>query len=142
MAGEQYIGIVEAAQLLKVSRDTVRRRIASGEYAAKKVTGPYGEQWQLDSTQFNKATYTEEVAAVTRQISITDLYNAIQRGTREAIAEEAAQLKQDNAELRKQVTEMQEVLQQQGQILGQLLKNQNEQDRPWYLRMIGKGIAQ
>ena len=137
MADKQYIGIVEAARLLGVSRDTVRRKIASGEYLAKKINGPYGEQWQLEADQFNKATYTEEVAAVTRQISIVELYNNIRRGTREAFAEEAAQLKQDNEELRKQVIEMKEELQNQGELLNQLLKNQKEQERPWYLRILG-----
>lgn len=142
MAEKQYIGIVEAARLLGVSRDTVRRKIASGEYGAKKVTGPYGEQWQLEAAQFNKPTYTEEVAAVTKQISLVELYNAIGRGTREAFREEAAQLKQDNEELRKQVSEMQEELQNQRDLLQQLVYQQKEKQLAWYQRILGKGMAQ
>lgn len=73
------LSIEQAAQILGVSKDTVRRRIKSGEYQAEKKIGPYGEEWRLPENQFNQAVEIKEVVPMTRQVTVAELEQAMQR---------------------------------------------------------------
>lgn len=73
------LSIEQAAQLLGVSKDTVRRRIKSGEYQAEKKMGPYGEEWRLAEGQFNQAVESKEIVPMARQVTVAELEQAMQR---------------------------------------------------------------
>ncbi|MBM2825260.1 MAG: hypothetical protein HW402_924 [Dehalococcoidales bacterium] len=45
------VSITEAARILKVSPDTIRRRIRNGELDARKVKTARGSRWQVELTQ-------------------------------------------------------------------------------------------
>ena len=73
------LSIEQAAQLLGVSKDTVRRRIKSGEYQAEKKIGPYGEEWRLPEAQFKQAVEVKDVVPIARQVTVAELEQAMQR---------------------------------------------------------------
>ena len=81
------LNIDQAAQLLGVSKDTVRRRIKSGEYQAEKVAGTYGIEWRLPEEQFQQAAVIKEavpmdgevVVPMGRQVTVAELEQAMQQ---------------------------------------------------------------
>ena len=48
MGSKKEISITDAATILKVSVDTVRRRIKQGELKARKVASPHGETYLVE----------------------------------------------------------------------------------------------
>ncbi len=62
----QNISIDEAARLLGVSQDTVRRRIRNGELEAHQVARPQGYTWRVD---FPDEPANEETAQVAGAVS-------------------------------------------------------------------------
>lgn len=73
------LSIEQVAQRLGISKDTVRRRIKSGEYQAEKKVGPYGEEWRLPEVQFNQVVESKEVVPLARQVTVAELEQAMQR---------------------------------------------------------------
>ncbi len=63
MQMQDYYTIKEFAEILKVSKDTIRRRIKAGEIAAEKKIGFYGEEYHIPGDQLG-AYISEEVQIV------------------------------------------------------------------------------
>lgn len=109
------LSIEQAAQILGVSKDTVRRRIKSGEYQAEKKVGVYGEEWKLPAFQFDKAIEIKEVVPMTRQVTVVELEQAMQRLMQNAANKAMSQAMQEQTkkikdELQETKTELKEEL--------------------------------
>lgn len=74
------------AELLDCSKDTVRRRIKTGEIEAEKRIGNFGLQWMVDADKFNKVMQITDVVPVTRAVSISELEGAMQRSIANAVS--------------------------------------------------------
>ena len=81
-----WLTIEQVAEILDCSKDTVRRRIKSGEIDAEKRIGNFGLQWMIDSDKFNKVMQVVDVVPVTRSISIAELEGAMQRTIANAVS--------------------------------------------------------
>ncbi len=86
------VNIKEAASILKVSPDTIRRRIKSGALKAEKVTTAQGDRWQVEvyaepmqSTQYAYVTALEdritslEKELDARRIEVQQLHSLLNR---------------------------------------------------------------
>ena len=89
---DNLLNIEQTAQLLNVSKDTVRRRIKAGEIQAEKMQSPYGEQWFVPEDQFSQAHMIEEVVPMTRNVSVGDLQLAMQRAIADAVTTQTQEL--------------------------------------------------
>jgi len=98
---EQLLSIRQAADLLGVSRDTVRRRIISGEIRGEKIKG----QWRIPR---------EEVENLLKQLRRKDeASDEIVRLLRERIRE----LEADKSYLQQRVMALEEIVQQQQRLI-------------------------
>jgi excisionase family DNA binding protein len=124
------LSIDQVAQLLGVSKDTIRRRIKSGEYQAEKVVGAYGEEWRLPEFQFNKAIEIKEAVPMAgevtvpmaRQVTVAELEQAMQRlmqnaankAMSRAMQEQTTKIKEElqetKAELKEELREAKETI--------------------------------
>lgn len=82
---ENWITIEQCAELLDCSKDTIRRRIKSGEIDAEKRVGNFGLQWMIDADKINKAMQDIAVVPVTRAVSIAELEQAMQKTIASAV---------------------------------------------------------
>jgi len=117
--------IEETAQLLKVSKDTVRRRIKAGEYEAEKIDGAYGEQWFLPKNQFDYAVETREVVSVNRAVSVAEL----QQGMQKAIADALTPIIAETTALKEQVSILESKIDKQEKALDNHFKLVDERLR-------------
>ena len=127
--------IEQTAQLLGVSKDTVRRRIRSGEYQAAKRIGVYGEEWRLPESQFIKKDELpageiiqaepmdgQMVVPAGRQVTVAELEQAMQRlmqnaankAMQQAMQEQTNKIKEElnetKAELQEELREAKETI--------------------------------
>lgn len=108
---EGLMSIEQVAQLLNVSKDTVRRRIKIGELVAEKHIGAYGEQWFLPENQFDTARMIQDVVPVTRSVSVSELQAVMQKALAEtvtqAVQEETGKLMEEIKSLKEQLATVQ-----------------------------------
>lgn len=100
--GAKAYSIAEAAELLGVSKKTVRRRIHKGELPAELEEGPYGPEYRIPAESINTAQQIVDVVRVERSIDPMNLAMAIVQALDErdrGLQEEIAQLRQQVAEL-------------------------------------------
>lgn len=83
---DEWLTIEQCAELLKVSKDTIRRRIKTGEIDAEKKIGDYGLQWMIDKAAINRAMQNIEVVPITRSVSVAELEQAMQRTIASAVS--------------------------------------------------------
>lgn len=105
---ENYMTVKEVARVMKVSEQTVKRRIRIGEYRAEKrpLPGKENYMWVIPKTQINAAMQTIETVQTTRQITVSELQEAMGK-TIEGI------VKEETAALRNQIDFLQEQLKEQ-----------------------------
>lgn len=78
MAETEEYTISQVAELLKISKQTVRRRIESGEYPAHKVKDKAGvEVWMIPARVIDEAVMTKEVLTLNRPIPVSELKSAL-----------------------------------------------------------------
>jgi len=82
----EWLTIDQVADLLECSKDTVRRRIKSGEIDAEKRIGNYGLQWMVDADKFNKVMQVVDAVPVTRSVSVAELEQAMQKAIANAVS--------------------------------------------------------
>lgn len=104
---DDLLTIEQAAKLINVSKDTIRRRIKTGELEAEKHPGPYGDQWLLPSFQFEQAAMIKDVVPMTRQVSVAELQQAMQRVIADAVTQA---VRAETAELKEKVAILEEKL--------------------------------
>lgn len=107
MNKDNMLTIDQVAQLMKVSKDTIRRRVREGEYVAEKHVGPYGEQWYLPESQFDQARIIQEVVPMTRSVAVSELQATLQLALSEvvtqAVQEETGKLMEEIKSLKEQL---------------------------------------
>ena len=80
----EQVGIPEAARILGMSQDTVRRRLNNGELKGTKVPGPGGFRWTVDVDGFNKQEPTNNGGLVdVLKDQVADLRTQLEARTRE-----------------------------------------------------------
>jgi len=104
--GPETYSIAEAAELLGLSRKTVRRRIHKGELPAAKEDGPYGPEYRIPAEAINTAQQIIDVVKVERTTDPRTLALAIVQ----ALETRDQDLQDEVAQLRQQVTELTETL--------------------------------
>ena len=65
--------IKQAAEVLRCSHQTIRRRIGKGEIPATKEATEFGEAWYIPADFFNTAVSTVDVVPLTRAISMSEI---------------------------------------------------------------------
>lgn len=76
--------IKQAAEILEVSTSTIRRRIKSGEYAAEKKSGPYGEQYYIPGSEIDQAVMENEsvnISQVNKPVDKEEFVNTLIEAT-------------------------------------------------------------
>ncbi|MGB8310646.1 MAG: helix-turn-helix domain-containing protein [Halobacteriota archaeon] len=69
----------EAAQSLRVTKTTIRRRIKRGELHAIKKMGPYGKQYFVPRNAISTAQEVTDVVPITRQVNLLTLGDVIEQ---------------------------------------------------------------
>ena len=124
--------IKQAAEIMEVSKSTVRRRINNGELKAEKKQGPYGQQYYIPESELDQAVIDKEIMEV-REVNqpidkeqfINELSEALTDNIKgnidraedtlqETIEGQNEQLQQDIQELRKEVEGLKEQQQNKG----------------------------
>lgn len=109
--------IAEAAELLGLSRKTVRRRIHRGELPAAMEEGPYGPEYRIPAEAINTAQQIIDVVKVERTDPRTLALAIVQ-----ALDERDQGLQEEIAQLRRQVEELTEALEDRDQQLVEQLR--------------------
>lgn len=68
-----YITVKEAAEMLRVSDKTIRRRIQKGELQAELMDSPYGQQYFIKKDQINNALQIIDVVQVKKEYDLQEL---------------------------------------------------------------------
>lgn len=109
---ENYMSVKEAAESLQVSEQTIKRRIKAGEYRAEKRPLPGKNQymWVIPRNQINAATQTIETVQTTRQITVSELQEAMGKTIESIVKEETAALRNQIDFLQEQLKEQQDLI--------------------------------
>ena len=109
---ENYMSVKEAAESLQVSEQTIKRRIKAGEYRAEKRPLPGKNQymWVIPRNQINAATQTLETVQTTRQITVSELQEAMGKTIESIVKEETAALRNQIDFLQEQLKEQQDLI--------------------------------
>ncbi len=113
----RLLTITEAAQVLDLSKDTIRRRIKKGELPARKMAGPYGEMYYIQEHDLAQAAEIIQVVPVSRDIDAREFREMMQ-----ALHGEIAALREEVEQLRGQLQ----------------LQAPAEGKKPWWRRIFGK----
>lgn len=100
------ITIEEAAKLMRVSPDTIRRRIKKNEIEATKLPGPYGEQWFIPVDKLEGVQDINEMQEANQHLTTQDISNLIEM----LVEKRTESMHQELISLQKKVREMQQQL--------------------------------
>lgn len=141
-AMDEWLTIEQVAELLEVSKDTIRRRIKTGEIDAEKRIGAYGLQWMIDSEKINRAMQNIDVIPITRAVSVAELEQAMQRtiasAVSSAIQTELQPLKEHIELLNDKLDKQDQSLKQHYQLVDERLRSLHEvkqQTKSWWKRL-------
>lgn len=98
------ISISQAAQLLGVSKDTIRRKIKAKEVEAEKIDGPYGKQWAIEEDSLAKSTEIVDVVPIQKNLTTGEVEKLFRKVLEEQ-TEEIKKLRGEISELRKEISE-------------------------------------
>jgi|CZCA01.1.fsa_nt_gi excisionase family DNA binding protein len=98
--------IAEAAEMLGISKRTVRRRIQKGELPADLEEGPYGPEYRIPAEAITTAQEIVDVVRVERPTDPQTLAMIVVR----ALEERDRCLQEEITELRREVTELTQAL--------------------------------
>jgi excisionase family DNA binding protein len=73
--GDELLSIKQAAELLGVSVDTVRRRIKNGSLKAELMDGPHGKYYGIRASEINVAKEIKDVITVNRSVTLQEPIN-------------------------------------------------------------------
>lgn len=123
---EGLLNIEQTAKLLDICKDTVRKRIKTGEIKAEKQKGPYGEQYMINPNQFNVSSQTIEVIPVTRQVSLPDLISAIKSEVMGELKAELQEIKDGQKKIENLIND------RDIKLLETIRQRQEESKKPWW----------
>lgn len=121
--------IKQAAEILEVSKSTIRRRIKSGSIDANKEEGPYGEQYFIPEAELDHAVAENdivEVGQVNKPISkdmiLNELSEAINKQNRALVEEVKEDINQKFEQQEQAISELKNELKE----LKEMQKNEEE----------------
>lgn len=135
-----WLTIEQVAVLLDCSKDTIRRRIKSGEIEAEKRIGDYGLQWMIDSEKFHKAMQKIDVVPVTRSVTVAELEQTMQRtiasAVTNAVQAEIAPLKEQVQTLNDKLDRQEDALKNHYKLVDERLRTLSEvKDKSWWQKL-------
>ena len=136
-----WLTIEQVAEILDCSKDTVRRRIKTGEIDAEKRIGNFGLQWMVDADKFNKVMQVVDVVPVTRSVSVAELEGAMQKAISNAVASalqaELQPLKDHVQILNDKLDKQDEALKNHYQLVDERLRALQDKQKPksWWQRL-------
>lgn len=136
-----WLTIEQVAEILDCSKDTVRRRIKTGEIDAEKRIGNFGLQWMVDADKFNKVMQVVDVVPVTRSVSVAELEGAMQKAISNAVASalqaELQPLKDHVQILNDKLDKQDEALKNHYQLVDERLRALHDKQQPksWWQRL-------
>ena len=96
MSNDTYT-IKQAAQIIKVSEQTIRRRIKDGTLPGEKVKDEYGvDRWLIPTNAIDVSVEIRDVVPLTRQVSLIEMQTAMQNALSAAVQKEVAPLMEQN----------------------------------------------
>lgn len=95
--------IKQVAKVLKVSEQTVRRRIAKGEIPAQKEPTEFGEVWYIPASHIAAATQTVEVVPITRTITPAEVGQIVENAVARVVAVQVEPMKEEMRQLRSEL---------------------------------------
>lgn len=124
----ESITIKEAAEMLGVSVDTIRRRISDKRIRAKKIQGKYGKQWAIDPKSLAEFQQVIEVVPVKYELDPNTMLELTERTISNSIAEAMQEHNKEIQSLRNEVQALRELLEHQQEdkeviTLGQRIKD-------------------
>lgn len=72
-----FVGVAEAALILGVHEETIRRRIRKGDIIAKKISSATGSYWAINKSALTENSYSTDVVPLNKPINIDDLNQMI-----------------------------------------------------------------
>lgn len=146
---DEWLTIEQCAELLKVSKDTIRRRIKTGEIDAEKKIGDYGLQWMIDADKINKSMQSIEVVPITRSVSVAELEQAMARTIASAVSNAVSNaVKAEVEPLRAEVQALNDKLDKQDEALKnhyqlvderlRALHDVKQNERSWWQRFLSR----
>lgn len=114
----EYVTVKEAAEMLRVSDKTIRRRIQKGELKAELMNSPYGQQYFIKKDQINNALQIIDVVQVKKEYDLQELALSLSDymekrdsaliKTISDLTDEVRKLQEDNSNLQQQLKSEQE----------------------------------
>jgi excisionase family DNA binding protein len=83
---EKFLTIAEAATVLGMSKDTIRRRIKVGEIKAELRPSPYGEQYYINQIELTGAVKNVDVAIIEHTMTPEELICLFKQAMQDVIA--------------------------------------------------------
>lgn len=121
--------IKQAAEILEVSKSTIRRRIKSGSINAKKEEGPYGKQYFIPEEELDHAVAENdiiEIGQVNKPISkdmiLNELTEAINKQNKALVEEVKADINQKFEQQEQAINDLKNELKE----LKEMQKNEEE----------------
>lgn len=130
---DKYMTVKEAAEALKISEQTVKRRIRAKEYKAEKraLPGANNYMWVIPRNQIMAAMNIIDTVPVSRIVTVAELQAAMESSVSvvvsKAIQEETDGLKEQMQDLQKQLKEQQAVNEAYQRRIEKLLLEQEQQ---------------
>lgn len=121
---DKWLTIEQTADMLGLSKDTIRRRIRSKEIVAEKQVGNYGLQWMVDADKLNKAMQAVDVAQVSRAVSVAELETAVTSAIAKVVRDEIQPLKE-------QLEKQQEMLDNHYRLIDERLREVSRPKSLW-----------
>jgi len=139
--GKEYT-MKEAAKLLRVSTQTIKRRIDKGELMARKEITSLGERWLIPANQLNIATQEIDVIPLNRQIGLYE----IQRAISTVLATQTQEIQSHIERLEEKIDAQAQILEGQAQMLEghyrlvderlrQSIEEKKERPKPFWKRL-------
>ncbi len=139
---DDLLTITEAARVLQVSKDTIRRRIKRGDLPAQKRQGPYGIAYYIEHKDLYEAAEVIDVVPVARDMTRQDVQQIIEAGVKAGVSEtikpyfdqQDKHLKDQSRRIEIQAEHI-ENLGAQLDMLRQSLEGQDKPRIPWWRRI-------
>jgi len=96
---DEFLTIAEAAVVLSVSKDTIRRRIKAREIKAELRPSPYGDQYYINPIELTGAVKYVDVAKIEQTLTPEELTGLFKQAMQDAMAPLHSEIEALKAEL-------------------------------------------
>lgn len=105
MHNDEFITVAEAAEVLEVSRNTIRRRIRTGEIKAELRPSTYGKQYYINPMELTGAVRNVNVVKIERITTPEELTRLFKLAVQDALIPLQKELKETKTMLESKIKE-------------------------------------